>query len=157
MAEQKRALNFATDDFSDKDFLDFIKEPIQEKIQYFSVLMSKKDNEEEPLIFWLNTGRKKWYRFFMDAWITHWHEYDEREKETLMAEDFEEYDGSFVRNLAKELDLIDKELKAIEVHRFYENEQYVAQIKISIEENLTIIVRDYNDEKSASLMIDYSR
>ena len=67
MVEQKKPLNFATDDFSDKDFLDFIKEPIQEKIQYFSVLMSKKDNEEEPLIFWLNTGEKVWYRFFIEA------------------------------------------------------------------------------------------
>lgn len=153
MDKSKKLLNFDTDDFSDKDFLDFIKEPIQEKIQYFSVLMSKKNKEEEPLIFWLNTGRKAWYRFFIDAWVVHWNEYNEVEKEELMEEDSEEHTDYFVRDLAKEFNLTDEKINEIEVRRFYENELFVSQIKISIVNDLTIVIRDYDDKKPSELLL----
>ena len=149
----KELLNFETDDFSDKDFLDFIKEPAGKKIKYFSVLMSKEGQIQEPLIFWLNTGERIWYRFFIDAWHEHWNEYDEIEKEELIEEDFEEYDKYFVRNLLKLLNLQDKKLNEIEVRRFYKNQFFVSQIKIAIEDNLFVIVRDYGDEKPSELLV----
>lgn len=153
MIELKKPLNFENDDFSDKDFLDFIKGPIGKKIKYFSVLMSKENDILEPLMFWLNTGEKVWYRFFIDACHEHWHEYNEIEKEEIIDEDFEEYEQYFVKNLLEEVNLQDKELKEIEVRRFYENQFFTSQIKMTIEGDLLIIVRDYGDKKPSELLI----
>ncbi len=152
-SKSEKPLNFETDDFSSKNFLDFIEEPTNKKIKFFSVLLSKKDKLIEPLIFWLNTNEKKWYRFFIDAWLTHWDEYNEIEKTKIIKDDFEEYDEYFVRDLVEELGLNDKVINEIEVSRFFEKEQYIAQIKISIEEHLLIIIRDFGDKKPAELLI----
>lgn len=151
--KSEKPLDFETDDFSTKDFLDLIKDPINKKIKYFSVLMSKKEGVIEPLMFWLNTGEKEWYRFFIDAWLVHWTEYSASEKEEIIEDDFEGEDEYFVKNLMKELGLADKMIEEIEVSRFFENQIFTSQIKISIEENLLIVVRDYGDEKPSELLV----
>ena len=97
--------------------------------------------------------RKKWYRFFIDAWLAHWNEYSEIEKERMIKEDFEEHDEYFVRNFVEELNLKNKVINKIEVSRFFEKELFTSQIKISIEENLSIIIKDFGDEKPSELLI----
>lgn len=149
----KIPLNFKTEDFSQKNFLDFIVEPNGKKIKYFSVLMSKEDKIVEPNVFWLNTGEEKWYRFFLDAWLFHWDEYHLKEKEDLIKEDFEECDDFFVRDLFTEFNLKDKVINEIEVSRFFKEQIYTTQVKISIDDSLQIKIRDFGDERSSELII----
>ncbi len=150
----EQTFNFENDEFLSKNFLDFIEEPIGETVNYFSVLVSKHDNIVEPLIFWLSTKEGKWYRFFMDAWLIHWNEYTGIEKNEIIEDDFEGYDGYYVRNLFEEFNLDGKKIKEIEVRRFFDNQQFTSQVKISIEDNILIIVKDYGDVKPSELVID---
>lgn len=67
-----------------------IRNPINQKISFLKVLGEEKADAFISIIFWLHTNYGKYYRFFIDAWLLNWVEYDYSEKEKIVDEDFEE-------------------------------------------------------------------
>lgn len=147
-------MNFPFSDTPEK-----IHEVIGQKIEYLSILVKDEEPYSIPLISWMKTANGVWHRFLIDAWMLHWTEYDEKEKEELIEEDFE--NGIIeigdevwkVRNIMDEFHLKDKKILDAELTYFKKNNLTCCQLNIKIETGLTLIFNDYGDEIDAEFLV----
>lgn len=135
-----------------------VTEIIGQKIDYWSILVVEK-KPMIPLLSWIKTGNGVWHRFFIDAWVLHWTEFDEMERQEAIEEDFE--DGSVridehiwvVRNIMDEYNLADTKIADAQLVYVQEKQVMCAQLQIYLESNLVIYLNDYGDEIDARLII----
>ena len=136
-----------------------IEAVIGQKIEYLSILVKDEKPYSEPLISWMKTSNGVWHRFLLDVWMLFWTEYDEKEKEELIEEDFEEgiieiNDEVWkVRDIMEEFDLKDKEILDAELTYFKKDKLTCCQLELKIENEIILYLKDYGDEIDAEILI----
>jgi len=147
-------MNFPFSDTPEK-----IEEVIGQKIEYLSTLVKNEEPYFEPLISWMKTSDGVWHRFFIDAWMLHWSEYNEKEKAEHLEEDFEEGiveigdDVWKVRNIMDEFHLKNKKILDAELTYFKKDNLTCCQLELKIETGITFYLKDYGDVIDAELEI----
>ena len=149
-------------------FEDKFDEPVGHRIKYLSFLYSEKKGIKEPIFAWMKTSNLVWHRFFIDAWLPHWHStnieeskeyYDTKDIELYIDEEFEEYvddnDISWKKvNVLEKFNFINKKIIKAESKYFELNEAWCTQLKIDIEDGNEIILNDFFDKKESELIIN---
>jgi hypothetical protein len=110
-----------------------------EKIFCIQVL---KDNKLAPGLFWIKFVENDfWYRFFIDAYILHWDQY-----EKLSEDDFNDPEDFPTFDVGKKYNLNGLKVKSIEVKQDESSQQSMANLTIEFSENKTFIL-NYSEEK----------
>ncbi|MEL6671597.1 MAG: hypothetical protein AAFR61_05375 [Bacteroidota bacterium] len=127
------------------------------RLTYLSFLVKDKPPFSYPLMGWLKAEDDKWHRFFIDAHLLHWREYEEEEMKEVMEEDFEEgeFDGAFwvIRDLFREFNLGGKTIADAQRVYFEKGPWMCCQLQIKFEDGPTILLNDYGDEEDPELLI----
>ncbi|MGK0365909.1 MAG: hypothetical protein ACI85O_002979 [Saprospiraceae bacterium] len=140
-----------------------IEEVIGQKIEYLSILVKDEEPNSIPLISWMKTSNGVWHRFFIDVWVLHRTEFNEKEKEELIEEDFEEgiikIDNEIwkVRNLMDEFHLKDKKILDAELIYFKKDNLMCCQLNIKTESGITLHFNDYGDEIDAEILVSKTK
>lgn len=128
------------------------------QIKYLKVLICEKGLLAEPLIFWLQTEDLKWHRFFLDAWVPHWMEYNVENTRVLIEDDLEEgrFEGEIhkVKDLMEIFDLENQKILNVEMSYLNIDNLLCGQLMLEIEGNQKIIINDFGNEKNAELIIN---
>ena len=136
-----------------------IEEVIGQKITYLSVLVKDEVPYSTPMISWLKTQNGIWHRFFIDAWMLHWSNFQEGEHIEHIEDDFENgiikfnNDVWIVRNIMKEFDLKNKLILDAELTYFEKGKFVCCQLCIKFEDETSLILNDYGDIINPELFI----
>jgi hypothetical protein len=111
-------------------------------------VQSKLDNDRiVPCLFWLKIKGARWHRFFIDAWILQWREYDEIDTGDLT------YDSEFpVLDIAVQHALVGCVIAKIQMTQTPEDTEFDSRLAISFAGGKTLTLQYAADDERLSII-----